>query len=189
MATSPEPKWRTRLWVVGTLLTIVLTATGIATNVFGLLDRGKTGVAATSKDTTEDTTKAALHEAEKQAARWLAALSARDVDQLVSLSEPPFFLDQNTILLSKPDIRAKYNEWFSGSPRGGSSGQIQIDKITPQTIGELKETGWNPGNDRLMNKLRLTDDDIVVSIVTNGEVTLLFFRRSGAKTEMAGMWN
>lgn len=159
MATVSEPKWRTMLFVAGAVLGIILTVSGIVTNVFGPLDRGKSQVDS-SPASTADTTNQALHNAEKQASAWVVAFNARDIDALTSMSKPPFFLDEENILLSQSEIRTKYERDFSRQPDEPAP---HIDKLEAATIRDLKATGWNPANDRFMSKMNLSDDDIAVS--------------------------
>jgi hypothetical protein len=162
------------------------------------------------------TTPQALRLSEKKTAAWWSAISKQDVDTLVSLSPPPFFFDQ-AVLLDESQIRSKYKEMFDQeaarkvaneavpvgevtaanglveeAPAANDHGlqEIRIDKILAYTIGDLKKDKPEYlANDRVMNAMKLGDDDIAVIVMYRGEGTIHFFRRSARDVEMAGFWN
>jgi hypothetical protein len=187
--------WTKVAAVIGAVAALITAVTAAVTNVFGLLDRTQAQQSAsTSAETNVSHPQPptpptqALHSAEQQAAAWLAALSSRDVDELVRLSDPPFFLDEaGRVLLDKVQIREAYEQQFAS--QGGAKGPIRIEKIGAELISDLKQRGWNPRSDRLMNSLRLSDDDIAVVATSRGESIIFFFRRSGDDVKLAGLWD
>lgn len=206
MASAPEPKWRTGIYIVGAILGIILTVSAIVTNVFGILDRTRQTAgpapivqnnsqpaqnisqpAQGGSQTAADAEKEARQSALKEASAWIKAMNERDVDTLVSLSEPPFFLDQGNILLSKPDIRRQYEQLVASKP--ANAAPPPVNKMTVQTIAQLKAMGWNPKSDRFMSSMQLDDSDIAVVAFSGGEALIMFFRRTGPKVELAGTWD
>lgn len=182
-----------RFAVIITAVAALITAvTGAVTNGFGLFRGSNSNSTENSSqqngaETGPQNPGPALRAAEQQASAWLRALSNRDVDTLTRLSDPPFFFDQGDVLLDKAQIRDSYVQAFE-SPQG-PKGEIHIQKIKAELISDLKQRGWDPHHDRLMNSLRLTDDDIVVEASSGGESMALFFRRDGNKVELAGSWD
>ena len=126
----------------------------------------------------------AQREAEKVTARWVEAWQAGDVTTLVELSIPPFFLD-NEILISVSDVRSKY-QVGAQEPKGG---QFTIDRIMSGSIAEYKRLGYVNTNDRLLSRMQLSDDALVVILIVSGEGIGFYFRRLGDRVEMAGFWD
>ena len=169
------------LWILLAVLAVAVIGGG-AYFAFG----GKESAPPTAPPPAALTTDQALRLAEKKTANWWAALSKKDVDTLVKLSPAPFYFDQG-ILLDESQVKAKYAEIFSGQ---APSPEMKIDKILAYTIGDLRKT--KPEyltNDRVMNAMKLSDDDIAVVVMYGGEGTIHFFRRSPRDVEMAGFWN
>ena len=187
--------WTKAATVIGAIAALITAVTAAVTNVFGLLDRthAPQSVSSAPPETNESGRPStpptrALHSAEQQAAAWLAAISSRDVDELVRLSDPPFFLDESgRVLLDKVQIREAYEQQFAA--QSAPKGPIRVEKIGAELISDLKQRGWNPRSDRLMNSLRLSDDDIAVVATSGGESIIFFFRRSGDEVKLAGLWD
>lgn len=130
------------------------------------------------------TLKYALQNADQQAREWLGAWGTGNIDKLVALSEPPFFIDPDSPpLRSKDEIRAAYAKNFANFQNPGSV-DIQMDELGPQTIGDLRAKGAKVANPMLTDKLGLTEGDIVVSGSANGQGLALFFRPSGAHVHL-----
>ncbi len=186
--------WTKAAAVIGAIAALITAVTAAVTNVFGLLNKTPTEQGQSPQtrpdanqqqpDTAKPPTEA-LRAAEQQASAWMAAWLRRDLDELVRLSDPPFFLDQE-VLLDKVQIRDGYSRDLGSEP--APTEQPRIDKIGAEQISDLKQRGWNPRSDRLMNSLRLTDDDIAVTVTSGGESVIFFFRRSGNEVKLAGMW-
>lgn len=213
MATSPEPKWRTALTVTAAVLGIVLTATAIVTNVFGILEKSadEPDSAATAGATAAPTSAAsadqsagagtqlsedeAVRIAERKASEWLAGWQDRDVDALASLAELPFVY-RGEYVVSSRTLADKYSAAFNGAAEwtGGPVAGSTIDRIEPRTIGDLADQGWHVRTDPPMEKLRLRDDDIGVAVYysdpdveESGGLTMLVFRRSAQDVGLVGV--
>ena len=130
----------------------------------------------------------AQREAEKITARWVEAWQAGDVETLVELSSPPFFLD-NEILISPSDVRAKYQP---AAQEGGK--RFSIDRMMSGSIEEYQRLGYVKTNDRLLSRVQLAPDDLVVILIVSTETLSeegigFYFRRLGNRVEMAGFWD
>ncbi|HYU96153.1 MAG TPA: hypothetical protein VE989_08310 [Sphingomicrobium sp.] len=129
----------------------------------------------------------ALRLAEKKTAAWFSALSKKDLNALVSLSPPPFYFDQG-VLIDESQIRSKYGEiLFNDRP----AQEIKIDKMMSYTIGNLRrdKPEYLQG-DRILNAMKLGDQDIAVIVMfAGGEGAIYFFRRSPKDVDMAGFWD
>ena len=210
MTETSEPKWRTALFVAGSITTILVAMTTFMTNAFGLWEKSRkpsaeptaatTGqptagpTAAPSPGPTGDTTATALSNAEQTATDWFEALSSGNVEALVSLSQEPFFIeatyapDPDPLLMSKQAIRLRYEEILNGVSDEALAIVWRMTEIRPRTIAGLKDIGWQPDNDRFLGRVSLTDDDIVVAATSeSGQEILLFFRRSGAEVALRGL--
>jgi len=212
MATSPEPKWRTALTVTAAVLGIVLTATAIVTNVFGILEKSADEPDSTATSATAPATSAApagqsaeagtpLSEdeavliAERKTSDWLAGWQDMDVDALVSLAELPFVY-RGEYAVSPHGLADKYSAAFSGAVdwAGGPVAGSTIDRIEPRTIGDLDDQGWHVRTEPSMDKLRLRDNDISVAVYystpdveESGGLTMLVFRRSAQDVGLVGV--
>lgn len=213
MATSPEPKWRTALTVTAAVLGIVLTATAIVTNVFGILEKSadESDAAATAGATAAPTSAAsadqsagaatqlsedeAIRIAERKTSEWLAGWQDMDVDALVSLAELPFVY-RGEYAVSPRGLADKYAAAFNGTVdwAGGPVAGSTIDRIEPRTIGDLDDQGWHVRTEPSMDKLRLRDNDIGVAVYystpdveESGGLTMLVFRRSAQDVGFVGV--
>lgn len=214
MATSPEPKWRTALTVTAAVLGIVLTATAIVTNVFGILEKSadEPAATATSAGATPAATSAAsagqsaeagtrlseeeaVRIAERKTSEWLAGWQEMDVDALVSLAELPFVY-RGEYAVSQRGLADKYSAAFGGAVdwAGGPAAGSTIDRIEPRTIGDLDDQGWHVRTEPSMDKLRLRDNDIGVwvyysdpEVEESGGLTMLVFRRSAEDVGFVGV--
>lgn len=119
-------------------------------------------------------------DAEQLARRWIAALQSRDLDELVALSEPPFYMHHD-ITTSKRDIRRRYSAMLEGERR-----EIGVANFDTHTVAEAKDAG-RLGRDRLRS-LHLEDTDFIVDVLTGKERLKVLVRRSGAALALGGVW-
>ena len=132
-----------------------------------------------------------LERAQKRAAEWATASSARNIEALTAMSAPPFFLDDGTVLLTPSDIRNKYKILLTPGPgqlpagtdaRDAGEKDVVFGAVATLTLGDYrKAVPANPELDRAVTGMGLGDDDIVVIADTQGVKSLLFFRRKGVK--------
>ena len=132
-----------------------------------------------------------LERAEKRAAEWVTASTAGNIEALTAMSDPPFFLDEGAVLLTPPDIQAKYKAKLQPGPGQLPPGNDAKDKdekdvgfgaLAALTLADYrKATGANAELNRVVKALELDDDDIVVIGDTQGVRSILFFRRKGVK--------
>lgn len=103
--------------------------------------------------------------------------TARSVDEAAPPPPPP-----------PPSERGLVDESPAGTERGLQ--EIHIDKLMAYTIGDLRKNKPEYlANDRVLNAMKLGDDDIAVIVIYGGEGTIHFFRRSARDVQMAGFWN
>lgn len=139
------------------------------------LSERQTSVAAPRMPTARD--------AEQQATRWVAAFQNADVEALVALSAPPFYMD-NDIRMSKADIRSRYTEMLAKGPK-----HFVVTRMDARSVGEFKAAGLLGARDRFLSSMLVEDSDFAVGVFVGQEGTILFFRRSGNALEMAGFWD
>ena len=132
-----------------------------------------------------------LERAQSRAVEWVKASSERNVAALTKMSAPPFFLDDGTALTTETDIRNKYQAKLLPGPgqlppgtdaKDSAEKDVGFSAIATMTLGDYRRVvPANAELDRAVTAMGLTDKDIVVIGDTQGEKTILFFRRKGVK--------
>jgi len=117
--------------------------------------------------------------AEKKTGAWFAALSQKDVDALVDLSDPPFYFHDG-LQFSKAQIKSKYTAILLPH-----SDEVKVRQLSSTTFGEMRK---KMSNSEIPDSLGLKDDDIVVTATMEQDGLLFFFRRSATDVQMAGLW-
>jgi hypothetical protein len=129
----------------------------------------------------------ALRAAEKATTEYIVAMRKADVDQMVALADPPFFLDQGELLLTKSEIRQRivdaYQSYDPNEPLPNP------DSIKARLIGDAKSFGWSSRSDRFTSRLNLDDADIQVAARFGGEGIAFYFRREPDRVLLAGLWD
>ena len=123
----------------------------------------------------------AMQLAEKKTGAWFAALSEKNADAMVELSDPPFYVHDG-LQFSKAQIKNKYIANILPY-----SNELRVRQLSSMTLGDLKKTSdrWNG---EIPDSLHLKDDDIVVTVRMEHDGLLFFFRRSATDVQMAGFW-
>jgi hypothetical protein len=127
---------------------------------------------------------AAKREAERIAGQWVEAIRAGDVETLVRISGVPFYLDQDSFILSESELRTRYGEMVEEMDEGLPS----PDSILSYTLAEYEALGYAE-TDRIVARLNLSPGDLVVGVFFGGEGVAFFFRNLGASLELVGMWD
>ncbi|MEO1220048.1 MAG: hypothetical protein AAFY42_01685 [Pseudomonadota bacterium] len=129
----------------------------------------------------------ALRAAVRAATDYIVAMRKADVDQMVALADPPFFLDQGELLLTKSDIRKRiadsYEAYDPNEPIPAP------DKIQARLISEAKAAGWSARNDRFAGRLGLDDKDLQVVARFGSEGIVFYYRREPDGVLLAGLWD
>jgi hypothetical protein len=129
--------------------------------------------------------------AERLAADYLAALRDHDFATLVSLSETPFYFD-NEVLVRREDIRRKYEELFAEKPTSWEG--VQVKSIHASTIGELRQQGQDMQRDRVVRSLSMDENDWAIQILigmadSRSEGLMMFARTFNNTLHVVGMWD
>jgi hypothetical protein len=128
---------------------------------------------------------------ERLASDYLAAFRDHDLAQLVSLSETPFYFDQE-VVLRREDIRRKYEQLFAEKPNSWEG--VQIKSIRASTIAELKQQGQDMQRDRVVRSLSMDDSDWAIQVLigmgdSRSEGLMLFARTFNNTLRIVGMWD
>jgi len=126
----------------------------------------------------------AKREAERMAGQWIEAVRAGDVEALVRISGVPFYLDQATFILSESELRERYSQMVEGMDQEFPS----PDSILSYTLAEYDALGYAE-TDRIVGRLNLAPEDIVVGVFFDGEGVAFFFKNLGTSLEMVGIWD
>lgn len=130
----------------------------------------------------------ALREADGLASEWLVAFENKDIASVIEMADVPFYFDKE-ILVSIQDVREMYLNIFSKMQMEGEEFP-PTSYLKAKTVSELKSEGYDVNRDRILSSLRLTDNDIAVTIIwEDGEGLMLVFRRVNGDIEMAGFWD
>jgi hypothetical protein len=130
----------------------------------------------------------AKREAEKLTAEWLEAMKTGNVDTLLRLSRPPFFIG-NDRMISESDVSIRYLAMLERKVDRERPGEHQMIAVT---IGESKDMGYtDEARESMLKRMGLNEDDIAVilKVVTEtgeGEGKVFYFMRVEERVEMAG---
>ncbi|MDA0339538.1 MAG: hypothetical protein O2910_06830 [Proteobacteria bacterium] len=130
-------------------------------------------------------------EAEIIAAQYFEAMQTSDLESLMRLSKPPFFLDQE-VGLTASALRQGYTDAID-QRRERPRDPLTVSRLLSGTIGDLKAQGTISSNDRMLRAMNLKDDDLVVAMFfkvrDSEEGVAFYFRRLSNSVELAGLWD
>lgn len=142
--------------------------------------------------------------AEKLAKDWFDALDRLDLNELLRISDPPFYSPDDKLLLTTDSIREVFAKAIAEQKPGHSFMQDDpIRSIRAVAIGDLKNedfqlTGnqsFNNGlldvHHRVRDLLKLSHKDFVVIVTLqrgHPAVYLLYTRQVGSEMKLAGAW-
>ncbi|GAA4048206.1 hypothetical protein [Parerythrobacter jejuensis] len=131
--------------------------------------------------------KQALQMAEAQTTRIVDAIRRQDLGPIVALADPPVFLDQGTLVLSKADFRQRLRAMFKRN--SGDAPMPRPDRIKAYSIGDARNQGFVAEGDRAISRLNLTNDDLIAIADFDGEAVAFYFRRKSDGIGLAAIWD
>lgn len=211
---EPDSKWKTAAIVIGSVAALITATAALlpelrsfwndpdkeqpaaerdpVSEAESATDEPQTETTSSPPETTPSaveslTDKEATRLGERRMSEIIAAIQQGDLDSLAALSEPPFFAEQGSLLISKGQIRQAFGELLN-EVSADEEAFPNPDQITAMLIGDAQAQGIVRGNDRLLGRLNLGADDVVVVVMHEGEGGAFYFRRSGNDLSLAGFW-
>lgn len=119
---------------------------------------------------------------------WVASVIDRDVEFIMSITQTPFFFDQQ-VIQDMAGVKNHYLDWWAGEEQPPREILDGIN-LTAFTVKDFKkEYPRGSFRDRMMNsQLEIKDSDIVVLLDIEGEGTLYFYRKTGDNLKLIGFW-